>query len=51
MVLAKAAIHAGFDIKFQFADRLDCEAQRTAEDSRGQAGTDESGKEVHLLVE
>lgn len=38
-----------FKIKFQFVDRLDCEVQ--TEDRGRQAGTNESGKEVHLLVE
>lgn len=51
MVLAKAAIHAGIDIRFQFVDRLDCETQ--TEDGRGQdrPGRMSRGKEVHLLVE
>lgn len=38
-----------FKIKFQFVDRLDCEVQ--TEDRGRQAGTNESGKEVHLLAE
>lgn len=49
VVLTKVVIHEGFEIKFQFVDRLDCEVQ--TEDRGGQAGTNESGKEVHLLAE
>lgn len=51
VVLAKAAAHAGTDIRFQFVDRLDCEAQ--TEDDRGQDGPGRMSrvKKVHLLVE
>lgn len=49
VILAKMTNDAFTDIRFQFVGRLDCEDQ--TEDSRGQARTDESADELHLLVE
>ena len=49
VIFAKAALLLSIDIRFQFVDSLDCKAQ--TEDSKGQAGPDYVGKEVHLSVE